>query len=107
MKKIPPLLIAAFTSIVSGFVLVVLNIALPLTADTTKSLYSIASGLIILGCGEILNHPRQIHLEYVENKSATLRQIPHHSRNPCPLGNLMVIIGLLLFFIGIAGFISF
>ncbi len=62
----------------------------------------IASGIVFLGIGEWLNHPRQKALEFTSKDNEELRKKTHYKRNPSSIGNLFEITALLLICVGIS-----
>lgn len=103
----PPLLTAAIISVCIAPVCATLAVMVPVAPTTRKSMILVAIGMLMFGIGEILNHPLQTGLRYSENEHSHLRRFFHRHRNPCTLGNLLVILSLLVFFSGLGGFISF
>jgi len=101
--QIKPLLIFAYGAFASGGILFISAFMLTLPAHFFKATLILAASFAAIGTGEFLNHPKQklITQETIQNKS---KPQYHHSRNPCSLGNLFDIGGLLLFFIAISSF---
>jgi hypothetical protein len=59
----------------------------------------------IFGLGEICNHPKEKTISKVDESAAkTLHQVVRR-RNPSSLGNLLLILALLLFFIGLSSLV--
>jgi hypothetical protein len=82
-------------------------ILLPTEPEAQTAFLYTGFGLFLFSCGEILNHPVQTSCNFTENEKSQLRRFKHRQRNPSTLGNLLDICGLLLFFSGLNGFISF
>lgn len=64
----------------------------------------IAAGLLLVGIGEWINHPKQKSVQYRDKTNFIFQHVLHRKRNPSSLGNLMEISGLLLIFAGAAGY---
>lgn len=65
-------------------------------------LQRIAVGIVAIGIGEWINHPRQKSVEYTDYRHSTFRHFSHRQRNPSSLGNLFEIGGLICIFMGLA-----
>ncbi|MFN2352981.1 MAG: hypothetical protein ABR512_00465 [Desulfopila sp.] len=65
-------------------------------------LQRIAVGIIVIGIGEWINHPRQESVEYTDDQHSSFHHFYHRKRNPSSLGNLFVIGGLICIFMGLA-----
>lgn len=108
MKRLPPvLMIAAYGALLLSLLVALSIVLFSPEFHSRIGLLKIAGGLLLFGVGELLNHPAQFRLEQNRKSGARSYRIFHRNRNPCTLGNLAVILALLLFFIGLATFISF
>lgn len=106
MKPTPPLLKTALVALIASPFVAILALTL-VDPETQKGLLFLAAGLLLCGFGEKLNHPVQTGYTYTGKQSSQLQCFQHRQRNPCALGNLLFIAGMLLFFMGFARFISF
>lgn len=70
-----------------------------------SSMQQLGLGILGIGIGEWINHPLQKSLSWEETKKTPFRRIYHRRRNPSSLGNLFEIFGLVLLFVGLAGFL--
>lgn len=59
-----------------------------------------SSALIGGGCGELMNHPRRSRLGFDINEPESTRSW-FRERNPCALGNVLIISSILLIFVGL------
>lgn len=75
--------------------------------QTSHALLYLAASCLAIGFGETVNHPPQCERNYSDNETSALRRLQHRSRNPCLLGNLLVIAGILFLFISVSQVISF
>ncbi len=100
---VQPLFIAAYAFFVTGALLFIAAFVLTLPAHLFKSTLILSASFAALSTGEQLNHPRQ---KLVTRETVQSGQEPqyHRNRNPCSLGNLFDIVGLLLLFIAISSF---
>lgn len=69
-----------------------------------KAMALIGTALLSIGVGEILNHPKEV-IFTPENDKKKSKELYRRRRNVCGLGNLFLIIGLLLFFMGLSSLI--
>lgn len=60
----------------------------------------LAAALLSVGVGEILNHPKE-HVFVPDGEKGGGTDVYQRRRNICALGNLLLIAGVLLFFVGI------
>lgn len=97
--RIPNLFKAAVTSLVVSFVLGGLSI-IQATPESRQMLLYLALGSLFCGIGEIVNHPRQVDANYTDNSASNLRRVLHRARNPCLLGNILAITGIIFLFMG-------
>lgn len=68
-------------------------------------LQRIAVGIIALGIGEWINHPRQESVQYTDYQHSTFHHFCHRRRNPSSFGNLFEIGGLICIFMGLAEYV--
>lgn len=101
--QIQPLLISAYIAIASGVITFLAAFLLPLSGHLFMATLLLSAGFATFAVGELLNHPKQklITRETVKNNTNPRY---HRTRNPCSLGNLFDISGLLLFFISLSYF---
>ena len=101
--QIQPLLISAYFAIASGIITFLTAFLLPLSGHLFMATLLLSAGFATFAVGELLNHPKQklITRETVKNNTSSRY---HRTRNPCSLGNLFDISGLLLFFISLSYF---
>jgi hypothetical protein len=99
-EKFPPLFIAACIFVCLGLILLACALFFMDRPVYLRVWGGIATGLMVFGAGEILNHPREqiFRPEQPEEGGKNFRR----RRNTCGLGNLLDIIALLLFFIGLS-----
>ena len=97
-NRIPHLLKAAFLLLATSPILGGLWIIQPGLVTRNQTILYLAAGFFLIGIGEIVNHPKQTAANYTENNNSDLRRIHHRSRNPCPLGNLLIIGGIIFLF---------
>jgi hypothetical protein len=101
--QIQPLLISAYAAVVSGIIIFVTALIFPLPEHRFKAILILSAGFATFGIGEFLNHPKQ-KLITRESVKTSKRLRYHRNRNPCSLGNLFDISGLLLLFISLSYF---
>lgn len=106
VKQTPPLLKLALIALAAAPFLTVLAM-MQAEPDVKRGLLHMSAGLLSIGIGEILNHPLQTGCNYTENQNSELRRFQHRRRNPCSLGNILFIAGMLLLCIGLNRFIPF
>jgi hypothetical protein len=107
VEKRPLLFIIALTATAASPLIAVLAI-LETNPELRSTLVALAAGLLLVGTGEILNHPLQSETTHADHDPPGALQRHHHRRrNPCSLGNLLFIFGMLLLFITLGHFISF
>ncbi len=103
IKLTPPLLLAAYTFLCLGISSLTYTLLL-LQDHYFKGFSLISLSLIGFGIGEILNHPK----ESVSHEVGVSLEKAHsfiRKRNACGLGNLLAIMSILLFFIGLSSLI--
>lgn len=93
----------ALAAMVIGPVLAACTMLAP--GRTRPALLFLAVSLALFGIGEVLNHPLQIERRFTEDGQAP--QLSSRRRNPCLLGNLLVIGAILFLFMAFSQFISF
>ena len=100
---VQPLFIAACAFFVTAAILFITPFVLALPAYLFKSTLILSASFAALSTGELLNHPKQ---KLVTRETVKTGQEPqyHRNRNPCSLGNMFDIGGLLLLFIAISSF---
>lgn len=59
-----------------------------------------ALGVLLLGIGEVINHPLQTSRTLEEAEATEAQTTRHRRRNPSSIGNLLLIIAILLLCIG-------
>ena len=69
-----------------------------------KGLRAIGFSLLFIAIGEWLNHPVQKSKSAIDESSDTALTIIHRRRNPCGLGNVFDVFGLILVFIALSLF---
>lgn len=103
-RKYPPLFILACLVLGTGLAGAAGALLFHPPVSLLKPLLLMSAGCIVLGTGEMLNHPIERHLVAEATPDGTGVKICR-SRNDCSLGNWLDIGGLLLIFVGIARFI--
>lgn len=98
--RMPLLLKTGFLLLAASLILASLWIIQPSLVANSQTLFYLAVGAFLFGIGEIVNHPKQTAGNYTDNSASDLRRIHHRSRNPCLLGNLLVIAGIIFLFTG-------
>lgn len=99
--RLPPLYVAAWTIGALGIVGLGTVWAVHPAAHIYSGLLYLFFACIAFGAGEILNHPKTPLLTTDATTSPDDAEISRR-RNPCSLGNLFDIGGLLLFFGGLS-----
>lgn len=107
VEKRPLSLIFALTVTAASPLIAVLAIS-EKDPEIRKTLVAVAVGLFLIGTGEIINHPLQTVTTHTDqDPPGTLQRHHHRRRNPCTLGSLLFIFGMLLLFITLGHVISF
>jgi len=101
-QQYPPMYIAGFVLAAAGIAIAVTALLLQPERHLYKGLIFLAVAFLNFGGGEILNHPAQ---DMAQNQTSGQREHPARRRNTCGLGNLLDIVGLLMFFVAMASFI--
>lgn len=99
----PPMYIGAIVLSAAGIAIAIGAVLVQPERHLYKGLIFLAVAFLNFGGGEILNHPRESVgniREQTEQKENITRK-----RNTCGLGNLLDIVGLLMFFVALASFI--
>jgi hypothetical protein len=78
--------------------------SLPPVTLSLKGLRVLGLALVFIGLGEYLNHPHQEELTLLSPDDTELAKTRHRKRNPCGLGNLLDVLGLIAFFAALALF---
>jgi hypothetical protein len=99
--RLPPLYLAAWTIGTLGIVGLGGVWVLHPPVHMYSGLFYLAFACIAFGAGEILNHPQTPQLSTDASASPAGAKLCRR-RNPCSLGNLFDIGGLLLFFVGLS-----
>lgn len=99
--RLPPLYLAAWAMGALGIVGLGGVLILHPPAQIYTGLLYLFFACVAFGAGEILNHPKPAQLTTNEITPPTDAQLTRR-RNPCSLGNLFDIGGLLLFFVGLS-----
>jgi len=101
-QQYPLMYIAAVILAAAGIAIAVAALLLQPERHLYKGLIFLAVAFLNFGGGEILNHPEQAAADHhtAGQKEHTVR-----TRNTCGLGNLLDIVGLLMFFVAMASFI--
>ncbi len=102
-KMYPPVYIIALITVVAGAALAITALIWQPEKYLFKGMIFMAVSLLNLGGGEILNHPKQTIPD--EESSGTPVEVEERKRNTCGLGNLMDIVGLMMFFVALSSFI--
>lgn len=103
--RLPALLKTAILLVSASSILAGLLLIMPSLVQHRRPFFSLATGAFLLGIGEIVNHPKQTAGNYTDKTASDLRRIDHWSRNPCLMGNLLVIAGIIFLFIAFGRFI--
>jgi len=99
MKLYPAMFLAACTFFCSGIFAALASLLLLSEASLRKGFLLLSISLLCLGAGELLNHPKQRSLQTGES-GAGPGYSNYRTRNPCGLGNLLIILAVLLLFGG-------
>ncbi|GAB6191251.1 hypothetical protein JCM39068_10000 [Desulfocastanea catecholica] len=99
--RLPPLYLAAWAIGALGIVGLAGVWLLHPPAHLYTGLVYLSFACIAFGAGEILNHPKPPQLPTEATTPPADRELCRR-RNPCSLGNLFDIGGLLLFFVGLS-----
>jgi len=99
----PPMFIAACSLLVLGVLALLYTLLFIDQPAQFKGWALISMSLMGFGSGEILNHPREPVFRQDENETG--QQSFYRVRNTCGLGNILDIVGLLLFFVGLSSFL--
>jgi len=102
-SRIQPLFIAAYGAFVSAIAIIIGAFIFTLPEHFSKALLILSASFAAFGTGEFLNHPKQ-KLITPETVQSSQKPKYHHNRNPCGLGNLLDISGLILLFIALSAF---
>lgn len=84
-------------------ILISITSLLPVTLSL-KGLRVLGLALVFIGLGEYLNHPHQEELTLSSPDDTELSKTRHRRRNPCGLGNLLDVLGLIAVFAALALF---
>jgi len=97
------LLLAAYIAIASGTIIFIAAFVIALPEHLFKGTLILSASFTTFGTGEYLNHPKQ---KLITQETVKTNKKPkyHRNRNPCSLGNLFDIGGLLLLFIAFSSF---
>lgn len=99
-RKIPVTYYLAWALLTTGLTSALMPLLLQARYAVEKGIILVALAFCLVGIGELLNHPKeQIFIPEGDNKK--LPQF-RRRRNVCGLGNLFLIVGLLLFFVGLS-----
>jgi len=101
-QQYPLMYIAAFVMAAAGIAIAVAALLLQPERHLYKGLIFLAVAFLNFGGGEILNHPKQAA---ADRQTADQKEYTVRGRNTCGLGNLLDIVGLLMFFVAMASFI--
>ncbi len=104
MKLAKPPLVLFFILLLmgTGCTLFILSLTTIFSTDQiSKGVRVAAAGLLSIGIGELLNHPLQTRRRHPERAEKDFTR-QHRQRNPCLLGNLLDICGLILLFSSIS-----
>jgi len=103
-SQFQPLLIAAYAAFASGITIFIAAFMLTLPEHVFKAVLILSASLAVFATGEFLNHPKQ---KLITPETVRTNQKPkyHHNRNPCSLGNLFDIGGLILLFVALSAFL--
>ena len=99
-------LLYAFSWLLTAIGAGVCTIALILQPEykLLKGSLQIGAGILLFGVGELLNHPRDKTL-HGDKEDFHVEKEYTRKRNACALGNLLDIVGLLIFFVGLSAFL--
>jgi hypothetical protein len=97
-----------FLSLLMGFAgitAIVLSLfPMQLDSSSVKGIRAIGFSLLFISIGEWLNHPLQKSFTALDETSDTSLTLIHRRRNPCGLGNVFDVFGLILIFIALSLF---
>lgn len=103
-RKLPPMFLTACTFLFLGILGFFFTLFAVGATPSLKGFLLVSSSLIGFGIGEILNHPKVQIPQGTSNKENPAGDY-YRRRSTCGLGNLMIIIAILLFFVGISSLI--
>lgn len=96
------LLLMGITGIAAIFISMV---PMELGSSSVKGIRSTGFSLLFIAIGEWLNHPLQKSIRSFDENSETAETLIHRKRNPCSLGNVFDVFGLILIFIALSLFL--
>lgn len=97
---------AAIAIVLAPFPALISQIIDPSTTTRT-GLFCLTFALLAFGIGETLNHPAHTGNRYIQDSEPNrFIRFAQRRRLPCALGNLLFVLSLLLFFIGIGKIIA-
>lgn len=96
------MLLGAVTALLCSPVPTIAAVTSTLSSNTRVGLFCLTASLLFFGIGEVLNHPAHSGNRYKKDgEPGRFNRFTQRKRIPCGLGNLLFIVSLLLFFIGI------
>ena len=91
--------------ILCGVVLLFASFILPLTNNLdAKGLRAIGLSFLFFGAGELINHPPQKKRHASSLNKTNSETVYRRARNPCSLGNLFDVFGLISLFVALSFF---
>ena len=99
----PLFYIVAVMLVIAGLVLVTAAVLIHPEKHVYKGMVFLAVSLFNFGLGEIFNHPKTLTSEL--DSDGKTSEFVSRRRNSCGLGNILDIIGVMMFFIALSSFI--
>lgn len=101
------MLLGAVTALLCSPVPTIAAVTSTVSNNARIGLFCLSASLLLFGIGEVLNHPAHSGNRYKKDgEPRKFNRFSQRTRIPCGLGNLLFIISLLLFFIGMAKIIT-
>jgi hypothetical protein len=100
-----PVIVLCIILMIFGILSILMSVTplMPVTLSS-KGLRVLGLALLFIGLGEYLNHPHQEELTLSSPDDTELAKTTHRRRNPCGLGNLLDVLGLIAIFAALALF---
>lgn len=101
------MLLGAMTALLCSPVPIIAAVTSTIENGTRIGLFYLTVSLLFFGIGEVLNHPAHSGNRYTKDcEPGKFNRLSQRKRIPCALGNLLFIVSLLFFFIGITKFFT-
>lgn len=100
--RFPPFYLFAIILTCAGTITALAAVVVRHSGPTLKGVLFLGCSMVSFGCGEIINHRKEIVRSETFTKE---KQYSFRRRSSTSLGNLLDIVGLLLFFIALSSLI--